>query len=306
MGEILVIGSSNTDLIARMENFPVKGETIEGLAFHQTMGGKGANQAMAAHKSGGKVSFVTCLGNDINGRSAIEYYKREGLDVSLSLLIDDVPSGTAMIWVDSKGDNSIVIIPGANGKLNSDYILKLEKYIAKASVVVLQMEIPLQTIETICSLAHKNNTMVMLNVAPANQLSDNLLKTIDILVVNKNEAETLTGVKVESGKEEVVVDLLLDRGVKTVLLTLGEKGSILKNQGNIFSVPAYRVRTIDTTAAGDTFCGAFIAEYIRSQDFVKALEFATAASAICITRMGAQPSIPTLAEVYEFQEKEEL
>ncbi len=306
MGEILVIGSSNTDLIATMENFPVKGETIEGLAFQQAMGGKGANQAMAAHKSGGKVSFVTCLGNDVNGRSAIEYYKRDGLDVTLSLLIDDVPSGTAMIWVDSKGDNSIVIIPGANGKLNSDYIIKLEEHIAKASVVVLQMEIPLQTIETICSLAHKNNTMVMLNVAPANRLNDNLLKTIDILVVNKNEAETLTGVKVEAGKEEVVVDLLLDKGVKTVLLTLGEKGSILKNQGKIYIVPAYRVKAIDTTAAGDTFCGAFIAEYMRKQDYVKALKFATAASAICVTRMGAQPSIPTQTEVYEFQKKEEL
>lgn len=306
MGEILVIGSSNTDLIATMENFPVKGETIEGLAFQQAMGGKGANQAMAAHKSGGKVSFVTCLGNDVNGRSAIEYYKREGLDVTLSLLIDDVPSGTAMIWVDSKGDNSIVIIPGANGKLNSDYIIKLEEHIAKASVVVLQMEIPLQTIETICSLAHKNNTMVMLNVAPANQLNDDLLKTIDILVVNKNEAETLTGVKVEAGKEEVVVDLLLDKGVKTVILTLGEKGSILKNQEKIYFVPAYCVKAIDTTAAGDTFCGAFIAEYMRKQDYVKALKFATAASAICVTRMGAQPSIPTQAEVYEFQKKEEL
>src|SRR5690554_2609810 len=125
MDKILVIGSSNTDLIATMERFPVKGETIEGSAFHQAMGGKGANQAMAAYKSGGKVSFVTCLGNDLNGRSAIEYYNREGLDVSLSLQIDDIPSGNAMIWVDSKGDNSIVIIPGANGKLNSDYILKL-------------------------------------------------------------------------------------------------------------------------------------------------------------------------------------
>ena len=306
MRDILVIGSSNTDLIATMENFPVKGETIEGLVFQQAMGGKGANQAMAAHKSGGNVSFVTCLGNDINGRSAIDYYKQEGLDVTLSLLIDDVPSGTAMIWVDSKGDNSIVIIPGANAKLNSDYILKLEEHITKASVVVLQMEIPLQTIETICSLAHKNNTMVMLNVAPATQLSDNLLQTIDILVVNKNEAETLTGIKVETGKEEVVVDLLLDKGVKTVLLTLGEKGSILKNQGNIYFVPAYRVKAIDTTAAGDTFCGAFIAEYMRKQDFVKALEFATAASAICVTRMGAQPSIPNQAEVNKFQEKEKL
>ena len=148
--------------------------------------------------------------------------------------------------------------------------------------------------------------MVMLNVAPANQLNDNLLKTIDILVVNKNEAETLTGVKVEAGKEEVVVDLLLDKGVKTVILTLGEKGSILKNQEKIYIVPAYRVKAIDTTAAGDTFCGAFIAEYMRKQDYVKALKFATAASAICVTRMGAQPSIPTQAEVYEFQKKEEL
>lgn len=304
--EILVIGSSNIDLIATMENFPLKGETLQGLSFHQTMGGKGANQAMAAHKAGGNVSFVTFLGNDVNGRSTLDYYKQEGLDVSLSLLIDNVPSGTAMIWVDNKGENSIVIIPGANNKLSSDYILKLEEYIARASVVVLQMEIPFQTIETICSLAHKHNTMVMLNVAPAYKLNNSLLKTIDILVVNKSEAETLTGVKVELGNEEDVVDLLLNNGVKTVLLTLGEKGSILKSQEEIYFVPAHSVKTIDTTAAGDTFCGAFIAEYMRTQDFVKALEFATAASAICVTRMGAQPSIPTQAEVYEFQKKGKL
>ena len=306
MGKILVIGSSNTDLIATMESFPVKGETIQGLSFQQTMGGKGANQAMAAHKSGGNVSFITFLGNDVNGRSTLDYYKKEGLDVALSLLIDDVPSGTAMIWVDNNGDNSIVIIPGANSRLDSDYIFKLEEYIARASVVVLQMEIPLQTIETICSLAHKNNTMVMLNVAPAYQLNDSLLKTIDILVVNKTEAEALTGVKVELGKEEDVLDLLLNRGVKTVILTLGEKGSILKNQGAIYFVPAHRVKTVDTTAAGDTFCGAFIAEYMKGKCFIKALEYATAASAICVTRMGAQPSIPSQEEVYEFLKKEEL
>lgn len=306
MGKILVIGSSNTDLIATMESFPVKGETIQGLSFQQTMGGKGANQAMAAHKSGGNVSFITFLGNDVNGRSTLDYYKKEGLDVTLSLLIDDVPSGTAMIWVDNNGDNSIVIIPGANSRLDSDYIFKLEEYIARASVVVLQMEIPLQTIETICSLAHKNNTMVMLNVAPAYQLNDSLLKTIDILVVNKTEAEALTGVKVELGKEEDVLDLLLNRGVKTVILTLGEKGSILKNQGAIYFVPAHRVKTVDTTAAGDTFCGAFIAEYMKGKCFIKALEYATAASAICVTRMGAQPSIPSQEEVYEFLKKEEL
>ena len=125
MGKILVIGSSNIDLIATMKNFPLKGETIKGTSFQQSMGGKGANQAMAAHKLGGDVSFVTCLGNDLNGRNSLDYYKREGLDVSLSLLIDDVPSGTAMIWVDNKGDNSIVIISGANSELSSEYVTRV-------------------------------------------------------------------------------------------------------------------------------------------------------------------------------------
>jgi ribokinase len=142
MSKILVIGSSNTDLIAKVKNFPTAGETIEGIAYMQAMGGKGANQAVAAHRLGGEVRFITCLGDDANGQNALQYYKKEGLDISSSLIVEGVSSGTAMIWVDEKGENCIVITPGANNKLTPEYILKIEENIANAGIVVLQMEIP--------------------------------------------------------------------------------------------------------------------------------------------------------------------
>lgn len=300
MGKILVIGSSNTDLISTVENFPTAGETIVGKSFLQAMGGKGANQAVAAHKLGGDVKFITCMGKDANGQNALKYYQKEGLNVSSSLIVDEVPSGTAIILVDEKGENCIVITPGANKMLTSDYIYKVEDAIIESDMVVLQMEIPYATVKTVCELAHRNHKTVLLNVAPACQLDEDLIKKIGIMVVNQTEAETISGEKIEAVGNEVVVEKLLGMGVNTVVLTLGKKGCLLKNNHQVLYVPAFKVETLDSTAAGDTFCGALAAELSRGHDWDAALKFATAASAICVTRMGAQPSIPSEQEVREF------
>lgn len=304
MSKILVIGSSNTDLIAKVERFPTAGETIEGDFFLQAMGGKGANQALAAHRLGGDVKFITCLGDDANGQNTLRYYEQEGLDVSDALIVSDVPTGTAMILVNREGENIIVITPGANNELSPDYILKIEEEISLASIVVLQMEIPIETVKKVCEVAAKWDTKILLNVAPARDIDSALLKLVDILVVNETEIERISGKTIAALGEEGVIDSLLQRGAKTVILTLGRSGCIVKNRDISQHVPAFQVEAVDTTAAGDTFCGALVARLSRGVDLVEAVKFATAASAICVTRMGAQPSIPTDDEITEFLSKD--
>ena len=303
MSKIVVIGSSNTDLIAKINEFPKVGETIKGVSYLQVMGGKGANQALAAHRLGGDVKFITSLGNDLNGMNSIDYYKKEGLDASLSLIVEDIPSGVAMIWVDKKGDNSIVIIPGANDELRPDYIKQIEAEILKGDLIVLQMEIPYETVAYICDFASNHNKQIMLNVAPAVVLDHDIMRKIDILVVNETEAELISGESISSIGEEAVVDKLRSLGAKNVVLTLGKKGSILKNDQQYLSVPTFTVDAVDTTAAGDTFCGALAAGLSKGHSWRQAMQFASAASAICVTRMGAQTSIPFESEVENFLSK---
>jgi len=300
MGKILVIGSSNTDLIVTVKNFPAAGETIIGKSFLQAMGGKGANQAVAAQKLGGDVKFITCLGTDANGQNTLKYFRKTGLDVSSTLLVEDTPSGTAIIMVDENGENCIVVTPGANNLLLPEYIPEIKDDVASCDMVLMQMEIPYDTIKTVCELARKQQKMIMLNVAPARHLDNELIKMIDILVVNESEAETVSGEKIDESGKEAIVDKLLEMGAKTVVLTLGKKGCLLKNSREFYSIPAFRVKALDTTAAGDTFCGALAAELTRGESWARALRFATAASAICVTRMGAQPSIPAEEEVNKF------
>ena len=304
MGKIIVIGSSNTDLIAQVKEFPKAGETIRGDAYLQAMGGKGANQAIAAHRLGGEVKFVSSLGKDPNGINAMDYYKKERLDASLSLITDKATSGVAMIWVDSKGENSIVIIAGANELLSPEYIRSIEQEILKADMVVMQMEIPYDTVKTVCDIAHRNGIKVFLNVAPARVLDADMIRKTDILVVNETEAETIAGEIIEHIGEEGIVDRLLKMGANTVILTLGKRGSFMKNKQMQLHVPAFNVDAVDTTAAGDTFCGALAARLSCGAEWREALEFATAAAAICVTRMGAQPSIPATDEVLDFIAKQ--
>lgn len=300
MGRILVIGSSNTDLITKVRSFPKAGETIEGLSFLQAMGGKGANQAVAAHRLGGDVAFITSLGKDANGQNSMDYYKTEGLDVSASLMVDDTASGAAVILVDKKGENCIVIAPGANQMLSPEYIEEVKQHILDCDLVVLQMEIPYDTVKKVCEIAYAAGKTIMLNVAPARVLDPGLIKMVDILVVNETEAETISGKSIEKYGQEVVVDSLLQKGAKTVVLTLGKQGCFLKNDTERCYTPAFEVRAVDSTAAGDTFCGALAVGLTRGRGWQEALKFASAASAICVTRMGAQPSIPFEKEVRSF------
>jgi len=290
--QIVVIGSSNLDYIVTTDHFPKGGETLEGLSFTQAMGGKGANQAVAACRSGGAVSFITCVGNDLNGKNALAYYNKEGIDVSLALVKENVTTGTASIWVDKHGENSIIVIPGANQYLSSDYIIPHSNRLIQANTILLQMEIPYETVKTICKIS-TGHTKVILNAAP-------ILKSIYMLVVNETEAETITSCKLETIGENAMVEALLKKGVKNVILTLGCKGSIYSNGVEWLQIPAFKVAVKDTTAAGDTFCGALAVGIGKYNDMRKAITFATAAAALCVTTLGAQPSIPGEEEISTF------
>lgn len=303
MGKIIVIGSSNTDLITRVERFPQAGETVEGKHFMLAMGGKGANQALAAHKLGGKVKFITSMGDDLNGENALKYYQKEGLDVKSSLIIKGTPSGTATILVDDNGENCIVITPGANNGLSPEYVTERKEEIRSASLLLLQMEVPYESVIESCRIASEANTNIMLNVAPARSLAQEVIRFVDILVVNETEAEIVSGEKVIEVGEQAVVDKLLALGAKSVVLTLGSRGCIMKSESEHYAIPAFKVKPVDSTGAGDTFCGALAVGLNKGWGWKDALVFASAASAICVTRMGAQPSIPTEKEVEFFLKK---
>lgn len=303
--QIVVIGSSNLDNIVTMDRFPKGGETLDGSSFTQAMGGKGANQAVAARRSGGNVSFITCVGNDQNGEKALAHYKKEGIDVSLSLVKENVTTGAASIWVDKHGENSIIVIPGANHYLTSDYFIPHSDFLCKADVILLQMEIPYETVKTVCKIA-SDHTKTILNVAPAHPVEDDILQSLYMLVVNETEAETICHRKIEEIGEEGVVNALLKKGVKNVILTLGSKGCIYSNGTDWLKVPAFKVQAKDTTAAGDTFCGALVVGIGKYSEMKKALIYATAASALCVTSLGAQPSIPHEQDILAFLEKNNI
>ena len=306
MSHIVIVGSLNMDLVVRVPHMPEPGETVLGVGFQQIPGGKGANQAVGAARMGAKVTIIGRIGSDDFGRELTENLSREGIDISNVTVDENEPSGIAMITVDEQGQNSIVVASGANMALTPEEIRSAWQNINDIDVVVMPLEIPLGCIEEAVRLAVQDNVKVVLNPAPAQKLSDELLGNIDVLVPNENETTLLTGLSIESIAEaETAAKKLLDKGSKAVVLTLGSRGALLvRNEIPAEIIAPFEVEVVDTTAAGDAFVAALSVGISDQLSLEDAVYQANAAGALAVTRMGAQPCMPTQSEVQELLENQ--
>ena len=292
---ILVVGSLNMDLVVTVEAHPRPGDTVLGGDTRTIPGGKGANQAAAASKAGGEVAMLGLVGSDAYGEALKDALREAGVEVGL---VDTAkgPSGVALITVDAGGQNMIVVSPGANGKLSPERFE--EGMLDGVVLVMMQLEVPLQTVQTVAEAAAEWNIPVLLNPAPARALSDELLSKIRYLVVNEGEAALLSGSKVTDAENALAAaQSLRERGSDTVVVTLGARGLVWSGDGGEGTLTAHNVKAVDTTAAGDAFCGAFAVALAEGRGLKPALRFANAAGALATTKEGAQPSLPTRGEV---------
>jgi ribokinase len=299
--KIVVIGSSNVDLLMKMDHLPEKGETVTDAEFFQVYGGKGANQAVAAARAGGNVAFVNCVGEDAYTPQMVQNYKNDGIDTRFVFQEKGVASGHALIMIGGEGMNYLSVAPGANYKLNPAKIDEAMPVIDEAAMIVMQYEITEETIKYVIDIANRKGIPVMWNCAPARTFDFSYIPKINILVLNEVEAGFLAEMHVETEADaEKAAQKLVDSGVEKVIITLGSKGAFVVTKTEKVSVPAFKVEAVDTTAAGDTFCGAFAVSLVEGKPMKEALQFASAAAAISVTRMGAQPSAPTRNEIEQF------
>lgn len=298
---ILVVGSSNADVFCRVDRLPEKGETIFGNEIEFKSGGKGANQATAVSKMGSATIFLTCLGNDEKGINLLESYKTLGINTDYIRLVDNVKTGTAFINVDKNGSNTIVVVKGANDYCDEDFVLKHEELFRKVDYVLLQLEIPIEAVKKSIEIAKKYNKTVILNPAPARYLEDDILKNVDFLTPNETELELLAFGKLNGRSLEESAVVILNKGVKNLLVTVGDQGAIYFSKDNIIKVEGLKVNAIDTVAAGDCFNGAFVSALDKGESIIDAIKFANKAAAISVTRKGAQESIPNLEEVLNYR-----
>jgi ribokinase len=299
--KIVVVGSCNTDMVIKADRLPVPGETILGGTFFMNPGGKGANQAVAASRMGGAVTLISKTGNDVFGKQSVMLYTAESIKTDYIFSDPKHPSGVALITVDSYGENCIVVASGANAYLTPQDINKAIAEIEGCDLILMQLEIPLETVEYVAELASKKGVKVILNPAPARALSDNLLKNLYIIVPNRSEAEILSGIKVadiESAK--LAADIISAKGVDIVVITLGSQGALIKEYDTYHFVEAFPVEAVDTTAAGDTFCGSVCVGLSEGLSILDSVKMAAKAAAITVTRMGAQTSIPYRSELASF------
>jgi ribokinase len=295
---ILVVGSSNTDMIIKVQRIPKPGETILGGEFASAAGGKGANQAVGAARAGGAVTFVARLGQDMFGDKALAGFIADGINVDYVVRDQAAPSGVALIFVGENGENSIAVASGANANLTPADLKKAKSAFSRASVVVLQLETPLRTVEAAIKLAATAGARVILNPAPARSLSNDLLRRVYLLTPNETEAELLTGVVVNNEAAAAkAADALLARGVENVIITLGARGALVACVEGYGLVTGYKVKPVDTTGAGDVFNGALAAALAEGKSLPDAARFASAAAAISVTRLGAQTSAPRRKEI---------
>jgi ribokinase len=298
---IAVVGSINMDLVFCARRMPAVGETIKGHAFHQIAGGKGANQAVAAARMEARVAFVGSVGNDGFGTQSLRTLADEGIDLAHVVTVADMPTGTAGIFVADDGNNSIVIAGGANDLVSVAQIDAAADAIGTAQLLICQLETPLSTVAHAIGLAHRCGVPVILNPAPAQALEDALLRQVDFLVLNETEATQLSGIEVVDGASaRRATQALQARGAGVILLTMGEHGVHLTTADGHEHLHAIPVRVVDTTAAGDTFVGAFAVAIARGMSVRDAGNEARYAAALTVTRLGAQPSIPRRAEVEAF------
>ncbi len=294
---IVVVGSSNTDMIIKVPQLPSPGETVMGGQFHMVNGGKGANQAIAAARAGGDVIFISCLGSDNFGHRALEILKKEGIDTTHIKIVDDAPSGVALINVSESGENSITVAPGANSHLFPEDIEKLKSVIINADMVLMQLEIPIETVYATIRIADAHRIPVILNPAPARVIEPEILKMVTIITPNEKEAAKLT---LKNGSQIGHSDLmngLRELGLNTIIITLGENGVFFLGNGQEGRQDGNKVNVIDTTAAGDTFNGFLAVSLASGEPLSEAVRLANNAAAISVTRLGASTSIPFLAEV---------
>lgn len=300
INRILVIGSSNIDMVIYADHFPVSGETIIGNRFLMNQGGKGANQAVAVVRIGGIVTFVSKVGKDLFGEQTIESLQNEGVDISAVFIDSDHPSGVAMITVNKNAENCIVISPGANMNLSKSDIDKSITRIKEFDILLMQLEIPLSTVLYAAKLGHELGKKVILNPAPAIALPDELYTYLYMITPNETEAEFLTGIQVTNEKTANKAAALLNKkGVEVVIITMGAKGAYLFADGIMELIPSPKVVAIDTVAAGDTFNGALAVALVECRNLCDAVSFANNAASIAVTREGAQSSIPFRNEIDE-------
>ena len=298
MKKIIVIGSSNVDMVVRTSHLPAPGETILGGEFFMNQGGKGANQAVAIKRLGGNLIFMAKLGNDVLGRQSVGYFKKEGIDTRYIALDEDSASGVALIRVDDHAENSIVVASGANMLLNEQDVDKMLEEMCEGDILLMQLEIPLQTVEYAARKAFGKGVKVVLNPAPARSLPKELFRHLYMVTPNRIEAEMLTGIKIANDADvEKVAEEICAMGVKNVIITLGSKGCLIREEGVSYRIDAFKVEPVDTTAAGDTFNGALCVGLSEGMDLKQAAVMASKASSIAVTRMGAQSSIPYREEL---------
>jgi len=295
--EILVIGSSNTDMVIKTPHFPRPGETLLGGDFFMNQGGKGANQAVTVARLKGEVNFICKTGNDLFREQSVKLFKQEGINTDWILTDQEKPSGIALIMVNEEGENSIVVASGANNNLIRKDIDDLENVLDRSDYILLQLEIPLETVEYVIHLASHKQKKVILNPAPAAELPENLFEKLYVMTPNKIEAEHLSGIKITDKKTlEDAAKVIYEKGVHNVIITLGEEGALIYN-GQFEPIPSEKTDPIDTTGAGDVFNGALCVALSEGKSLSQAVKFANKAAAISITKYGAIPSIPKRDEL---------
>ncbi|GAA5101463.1 ribokinase [Wohlfahrtiimonas larvae] len=299
--KLVVLGSTNIDHILNVPYFLAPGETLSAHQYQVAMGGKGANQAVAAGRAGANIQFITALGDDHFGQDALDQFQTDGIDTSLIKIIPHEKTGVALIFVNDEGENMIGIHAGANAHVTPQMLANHWDAIESADALLMQLEIPIETIQQATNHANEHGVLVALNPAPARPLPDELLSKINIITPNETEAEILTGIKVDSAGSAIQASKILhDKGVTVVIITMGKLGAWVSENGVGHLIPGFKVDAIDTIAAGDTFNGVLMTALLEGLPLQETIRKAHAAAAIAVTRKGAQPSIPWASEIDDF------